>query len=190
MDKAVVSIFISTISLIFSIISLCIFAYRPYNLEFDYIGVIVGVLSFLVTVILGWQIYNYLSLRSEMEEMINKIIDDTTTKTTHAMIGYLKARTSSLWGRTADLDSLDNAFEALKEVKLSKGIPSYDIALDFSIDRIIEHINEIKANNKSLSIIKSKKSTYYYILKDIDHEKIEYIKEELDNATEPIVINS
>ena len=106
------------------------------------------------------------------------------------MIGYLKARTSSLWGRTADLDSLDNAFEALKEVKLSKGIPSYDIALDFSIDRIIEHINEIKANNKSLSIIKSKKSTYYYILKDIDHEKIEYIKEELDNATEPIVINS
>lgn len=55
MDKAAVSIFISTISLVFSIISLCVFAYRPYNLEFDYIGVIVGVLSFLVTVILGYQ---------------------------------------------------------------------------------------------------------------------------------------
>lgn len=189
MNKAAVSIFISTVSLVFSIISLCILAYRPYDLEFDYIGVIVGVLSFLVTVILGWQIYNYLSLRSEMEEMINKIIDDTTTKTTHAMIGYLKARTSSLWGRTADSLSLDNAFDSLKEVKLSKGIPSYDIALDFSINRIIEHIDEIKANDKFLSITKSKKSTYYYILKDIDHEKIEYIRDELKNATESIITN-
>lgn len=187
---SIITIAIGLISITISIFALCISAYRPSDLNFDYIGVIVGVLSFLVTIVLGWQIYNYISLRFEMEKIINEKINEATTKTTYAMIGYINSRTGSIWGRSADSTSLDNAFNALKEVKLSKGIPCYNIALDFSINQIIKYIDEIKSNNESLTITKTQKSIYNHILKDIDHEKVGCIIEELKNATGAGITNS
>ena len=45
------------LSLILSIISLC--NSHPRTDGLDYIGVIVGILSLLVTILIGWQITNY-----------------------------------------------------------------------------------------------------------------------------------
>ena len=53
------SIWLSIISLLLSIISTCVAVWRSPELGFDYQGVITGVLSLLVTVLIGWQIYNY-----------------------------------------------------------------------------------------------------------------------------------
>ena len=180
MKKETITIIISTIAIIFSVIALCFTMYRPPYLQFDYIGAIVGVLSILVTALIGWQFYNYMSLRSEMEKKMNEVLNEAVTKMSYAMAGYINARTSSIWGRSADLSSLDNAFAALKEIKLSKGISCYDFALDFSINKIIEYINEIKSKDGLLAIAKDKKSIYNHILRDIDHEKVGYIIEELN----------
>lgn len=38
-------------------IAVCVAAWRSPELSFDYQGVVVGVLSLLVTVLIGWQIY-------------------------------------------------------------------------------------------------------------------------------------
>ena len=54
MNKVLVSILISTVSVIFSIISLCFAAYRTPELEFDYLGAIIGVQSIIITILIGW----------------------------------------------------------------------------------------------------------------------------------------
>lgn len=50
------------------------------NLGFDYMGIIVGVLSLLVTVLIGWNIYTALNLSKrtkEIEDKVNVIIQNT-----------------------------------------------------------------------------------------------------------------
>lgn len=67
---------IAIISLLLSIISLCNSCPRTSDLEFDYLGVIIGVLSFLVafvTIIFGYNIYG---LKRDLKNGVDKQIDD------------------------------------------------------------------------------------------------------------------
>lgn len=60
MDKA-----LSLVSLFLGIAALCISYIRCEPLTIEWMGVLVGILSFLVTVVLGWNIYTYVDMRSE-----------------------------------------------------------------------------------------------------------------------------
>lgn len=62
--KKEISIWIGITALTLSITSICISAWRSPELSFDYQGVIVGVLSLLVTVILGWNIYTVIDIKN------------------------------------------------------------------------------------------------------------------------------
>lgn len=57
------SIWISAVSLLLSVVAVCVDAWRSPELSFDYQGVIVGVLSLLVTVLIGWNIYTLVDLK-------------------------------------------------------------------------------------------------------------------------------
>ena len=59
------------ISFTFSIISLC--SSLPRTSGLDYIGVIVGILSLLVTILIGWQITNYFMLEKRAKSYAEKI---------------------------------------------------------------------------------------------------------------------
>lgn len=67
--KKEISMWIGIIALALSIISICISAWRSPELSFDYQGVIVGVLSLLVTVILGWNIYTVIDIKNTRGEI-------------------------------------------------------------------------------------------------------------------------
>ncbi len=47
---------------------------RGVSLDFDYYGVIVGVLSILVTVLIGWNIYSVIDLKKIKEEQYSTLI--------------------------------------------------------------------------------------------------------------------
>ena len=52
----------------------CICPYcKDCDLGLDYIGVIVGLLSLLVTILIGWNIYSVLNIKSEWEKYKKKI---------------------------------------------------------------------------------------------------------------------
>lgn len=68
--KGKMTIIISIISMVFGIISICISAWRSPELSFDYQGVIVGVLSMLVTVLIAWNIYSLIDIKRIKEELI------------------------------------------------------------------------------------------------------------------------
>lgn len=56
------------ISLVISLVSFCRTHPRT-ELDFDYMGLIVGILSLLVTMLIGWQIYNALSLDQKVSNI-------------------------------------------------------------------------------------------------------------------------
>lgn len=60
------------LSLILSITSLC--NSHPRTDGLDYIGVIVGILSLLVTILIGWQITNYFMIEKRAKSYAEKLI--------------------------------------------------------------------------------------------------------------------
>lgn len=64
---------LSIVSFLFSLIVLCKCFPRlieiPNETGFDYIGLIVGILALLVTMLIGWQIYNALSLEQKVSNI-------------------------------------------------------------------------------------------------------------------------
>lgn len=65
------------ISPMMGIVAICWLFPRTYGLGFDYLGVIVGILSLLVTILLGWNIYNLIDLKSIQEKYysVNEILE-------------------------------------------------------------------------------------------------------------------
>lgn len=69
---SILALSISIISLIFSVFAL--FPSIPRllnndNLQFDYIGLIIGILSIFVTVLIGWNIYQLIDFRDKKEQV-------------------------------------------------------------------------------------------------------------------------
>lgn len=63
----------SFLAMIFSIIAVCRSFYRAPDLEVDYMGVIVGVLAILVTVLVTWNIYSAIDANNKIHVMQNEI---------------------------------------------------------------------------------------------------------------------
>ena len=82
--KDYISIAVSAVAFVLSIIALAIILPEKnigeeMKLDFDYIGVVIGVLSFLVTILMGYQIYTVINVKKEMEDVkqIKEDIDST-----------------------------------------------------------------------------------------------------------------
>lgn len=69
------SVILAIIAIIFSIVALCNTCPRLISEDepgFDYMGVIVGVLSLLVALLIGWNIYNALDLNKKISDSVKK----------------------------------------------------------------------------------------------------------------------
>ena len=71
---------IPILSLIISVIALAVALPRPNNLGFDYLGVIVAIISLATAFAVGFQIWNALSLEKRLKELEAKIEADNTVK--------------------------------------------------------------------------------------------------------------
>lgn len=66
---AIASLIISPIALILGAISFFRSYPRSENLGFDYIGLLVGILAILVTILIAWQIYNTIGIDARVKEV-------------------------------------------------------------------------------------------------------------------------
>ena len=63
----IISAIAITLSIIAIVISLTVH-YPRTNLDFDYLGLLVGILALLVTVLIGWDIYKAISIEKTIQE--------------------------------------------------------------------------------------------------------------------------
>lgn len=71
---------IPILSLIISVIALAVALPRPNNLGFDYLGVIVAIISLATAFAVGFQIWNALSLEKRLKELKSQIEADNNIK--------------------------------------------------------------------------------------------------------------
>ncbi|MGE4308794.1 hypothetical protein [Bacteroides sp.] len=69
MKKENIALEISIISIVTSIAATCVAIYRTPELGFDYMGVLVGILSLLTTVLIGWQIYTFIDIKKHSQNL-------------------------------------------------------------------------------------------------------------------------
>lgn len=144
---------ITLISLLFSIISLCNSYPRTSDFGFDYLGIIVGILSFLVafvTIIFGYNIY---SLKKELKNEVSRQINNVETK--------LKSKIETLGNEVSG-----NMFFRIAESELKN--KQYDLAFQ---NYILAAYN-FNMYNSNLSTITVCINRLKYIIKSMQLENI------------------
>lgn len=71
--KNKISIWLSLIALLLSIIA----AFRTTPMEADWMGILVGILALLVTLLVGWQIFNIISINKQVHDKMRLVQSQT-----------------------------------------------------------------------------------------------------------------
>ena len=124
------------LSLVFSIISLCNSLPRASGL--DYIGVIVGILSLLVTILIGWQITNYFMLEKRTKSYVEKLINQYS----YSVDCYAIALTAVIPYQQNNTEmGIDTSIQAIKS-----GLQGYDKStISLPMSQLISLAKDCKA---------------------------------------------
>ena len=64
---------LSIAAIICSVVAICVSLPSAPELGIDYIGVIVGILSLLVTMLIGWQIWNVIAIDKKVKDEVKQV---------------------------------------------------------------------------------------------------------------------
>ncbi len=84
---------LSIAAIICSVVAICVSLPSVPELGIDYIGVIVGILSLLVTMLIGWQIWNVIAIDKKIDGKVKQTSDSLTESinvTKKEMIEYIE----------------------------------------------------------------------------------------------------
>lgn len=145
----------------------------------DLMAGLVGILSILVTILIGFQIVNYFFVRDKIRDEVNKLIADNTGNIIHTIKGLtLYARENSfVMGFTCS--AFDVYMESLNEVIIGGDSSS----IDFIVDKVIMAINRMEENKKRY-IYRDEKKNYIKTVCKLKHKEEERIMNFILNAGE------
>lgn len=150
----------------------------------DYLGVIVGILALLVTVLIGLQLYNYIYARENISSMMNEAIrkmvmdyeyitkarDTLMNSYDFVVVDYNAAKIA------------DGIMEALKETNKCGNVEMKNNSLNHIMDDAHKLCVEYSENGKQIKA--GKRMEYLYILNHLDHLYKEELKKYVEEATE------
>ena len=73
MKKESWALLLSSVAVLISLVAICVACPHKAELGFDYQGVIVGVLSLLVTILIGWQIYSMIDAKNVISNIRKEV---------------------------------------------------------------------------------------------------------------------
>lgn len=185
MKKEHIYFFLVLATFIVSFISLGISLPRcDWSNDMDYLGVIVGILAVLVTVLIGLQLYNYIYARENIKQIIDEQIRNMLQD----------------YGHTTDArDCLQNGFElvvsdfdcpritdaimkALQEVAKCESAEMRQQTLDYIMNEAHKLCTEYSKDERTIK--KGMRADYLHIIKQIDHKYVPELTEYLKTAVE------
>lgn len=162
--KKYAPIWISTVSLLLSVIAVCVAVWRSPELSFDYQGVIVGVLSLLVTVLVGFQIYNSIDVNRKMgkiEDISREVAQMELSKSIHATKSFMHTHEGIEHYNTHFVTIAINEFM----LALQEGVASGDSEM---LEHPYHYLDRIMRENKGgYPILKGEKDKYISILSSV-----------------------
>lgn len=89
-------------------------------MSFDWMSILVGILSLLVTILIGWQIFNFIYIKDEVKEQINSNIEDSFNDLIPILKGMMVLGDSKSFYSGNMTQALDDNMIALESVFQSK----------------------------------------------------------------------
>jgi len=163
------------LSLILSITSLC--NSHPRTDGLDYIGVIVGILSLLVTILIGWQITNYFMIEKRAKSYAEKLIKQYS----YSVDCYAIALTAVIPYQQNNTEmGIDTSIQAIKS-----GLQGYDKnTISLPISQLITLSKACEAKNYKARIYKGRMQDYISVLSNVNDMDTNIIINMIINADE------
>lgn len=146
---------VSIIAITLSIIAICVSYPRSADSNFDYIGIIVGILGVLVSILIGWQLYNALNLKELVNQTENAKKDAIEAKNkAEQMLNDIQVSTTELTSKVTTLSddvshlsncnkgNIENISTITKKMVDLQSIVKDSIELYKSLQSYIEKLNE------------------------------------------------
>ena len=148
-----ISVFAMLVSLSSFVYSLCIRIKGDAEWGFDLNGALIGVLALLVTLLVSWQIFNYISfekrIKDDVEERIGKIESVFNMKPPYLFIE--SAKINSLKNKDSFVCSVYREFPDKNVVWFGDGI--YVFLKNYNEKEVKDMIEKIEKENKEEGII-------------------------------------
>lgn len=163
------------LSFTFSIVSLC--KSLPRTSGLDYIGVIVAILTLLVTILIGWQLVNYFVVEKRMRGYAKKLIE----KYRHSVNCYVIALYAVQAYQSNNTEmGIDTSMNAIDE-----GLKGYDKdSISLPMSQLTELAKRYKAGTYSVSIYKGKRNEYLKTILNTEDTNVDIIVDMIRNADE------
>lgn len=173
---------IAFISLLLSIISLCNSYPRTSELEFDYLGVIIGVLSFLVafvTIIFGYNIYG---LKKDLKKEVSNQIDNAKIQLKVEIESLFLEVSGNMFFRVAESEFNNKQYDLAFQnyVFAAYNFNLYDSKLstiEVCINRLKDIIKKVQKSGKGFEMLSSDKRCLSQYLTELDREETNEIQE-------------
>ena len=186
---------LSITAIICSVVAICVSLPSAPDLGMDYIGVIIGILSLLVTMLIGWQIWNVIAIdkkiNNEVEQTSNSLAKsiDATKK---EMIDYIQKTNeksqaeimASLLFLQGDTFLSKGQYESallryldiISDIIEKPYIENYSDAIDACILKAREAMNSVNHKELNRILTVEKKGSYLKALLKIEgHKAIDII---------------
>lgn len=187
---------LSITAIICSLVAICVSLPSAPELGIDYIGVIVGILSLLVTMLIGWQIYNVIAIDKKIEDKVEqtssylmKSIDSTKKE----MLEHVREENERSLNQILIALSIMLGDEKFEKKQYADALSCYLEAVSNSIELIpfVEDINlgieiGIERTIKTIKLV-DKEKVKEIIEKDINHFIKSLLKLEDDKAIDIII---
>lgn len=179
MKKDTWSLGLSIIAVIISTLSLCAAFYRTPALGIDYQGIIVGILSLLITILIGWQIYNVICIDSKIKSSLKKAIDDQykiidkrTEAAKEEAVGtsLFNVGQAMFYNKFYDL-ALDNYIKAVNAIYNSE-MDNKEAHVEKCFEKIMLTIEKIKIQSYRYTLNENSLTSYINLLLPIKDERI------------------
>ena len=182
MKKEEIALAFSVIAAGCSIVAICVANPRDSGLGLDYMGVIVGVLALLVTVLIGWQIYNSIEINHKVngiEDVATQITNERMEKYGHTVKSFvLTLNTFALFERNIDEYAFNAYMEAIKE-----GLKGTDPdAISFALIYIHKIIDSYGGNKGR--ILSGKRNEYIKLISKVENHDNQKVLSYILNAVE------
>ena len=171
------SIILSIVAIIMSAAALCVICVRNKELDFDWYGALIGILSLLVAVLICYQIYSAITVEERIDEKTEKALNEAKKEietTREVLKKEIETQRIEFEGNLSDSTAL--SLFASKNYKPAFRCGIYAIGchaktenhsgVQTSINALKTIISKMEKNNSDFSISKDDKDSFIKTLTD------------------------
>lgn len=162
----------------------------------SYASILIAALSVIVTVLIGWQITNYIFFEKRMRKIVQKEMRKNQNDLGHIIKGITIISNSKAFLCSRFIQSIDDNMLALEEIQKSQNTELNQPSVNFIMENLHAAKTAIdKYRSSRYKVYRGRKMIYLYLLEQVTHPYKEEIvnmimtAEEMDcNRNEEIIL--